>query len=176
MSPERGDAIHALVSQNEPVSVDLNLVEARWRLGLITASDLHELASSLLDEGVESESLIELFALPTDEVIWSGSRLFEKALVEVGRGELTDDEAARAVAYDLARRVLDGSLRPPEALAQAASIHVSTGYRFDVFHRLYTLDDEIGSLDADARSYLGRSEPDIVEDVRIEARRIADHR
>ena len=155
------------------VNTDLEMIEAKWRLGLIRASDLHKLASNLLDEGVESESLIALFALPPDAVIWSGPTLLDAAFVELGGGELTDDTAAWHVAQDMARRVLNGTLRPSDALGQAASIHVRTGYCFDVFHRLYAMEDEFSSIGSGGSSYLGRSEADMAEDVRAEAKRIA---
>ena len=154
--------------------VDLDLVEARWRIGLIMRNDLHAVAGELLDDGISADALIELFALPIDAVFWRGAPLFERALTDLGGGRMTEEEAAQALARDLARRVLSGTLPPAEGTSLAASIHVRTGYRFDCFHELYVLDDEMTSIDRSGRSYLGRTEADVAEDVRIEARRIHD--
>jgi hypothetical protein len=131
-------------------------------------------SNELLDEGVSTDSLIDLFALPVDVAFWEGPALFDRALSELGRGRMTEAEAARVLSRHIARGVLSGALEPSQATACAASIHSRTGYRFDSFHQLYVLDEEMGYLDARGRSYLGRSEAVVAEDVRTEAQRILD--
>jgi len=95
------------------MSVDLDVVEARWRIGLITANDLRGVANELLDEGVSTDSLIDLFALPVDVAFWEGPALFDRALSELGRGRMTEAEAARVLSRHIARGVL---FRSPRAL------------------------------------------------------------
>src|SRR5215216_3605154 len=98
------------------MSVDLDVVEARWRIGLISANDLHGVANELLDEGVSTDSLIDLFALPVDITFWEGPALFDRALSELGRGQMTEAEAARVLSRHIARGVLSGALEPPKRL------------------------------------------------------------
>jgi len=107
-------------------------------------------------------------------VFWRGPALFERALRELGRGRLTEDEAAQVLARDIAHGVLSGRLRPAEATSLAAAIHVDTDYSFDVFNELYVLDEEASHLDRSGRSYLGRTEAAVADDVRAEARRILE--
>jgi hypothetical protein len=154
------------------MSADLDLIEARWRIGMITASDLHGVASDLLDSGISSDALIDLFALPVEVAAWDGPALFNEALTELGRGGMTETEAASIVARDIARAVLSGVLEPPQATALASSIYVRSGYRFVDFNALYVLDDEMNYLDENGRSYLGRTSADVAHEVRAEARRI----
>jgi hypothetical protein len=161
-----------LVDQDGRVNADLDLIEARWRIGLITPSDLRGVASELLDRGVSADSLIELFSLPIDAAIWNGSALFERALTELRGGQMPEAEAALVVAADIARGVLSGALEPSRATALAASIHSRTEYRFDDFRRLSFLDDEMSYFDKSGKSHLGRTGAVVAEDVRIEARRI----
>jgi hypothetical protein len=170
MTPERRPC--ELVDHDETVSADLDVIEARWRIGLITASDLHALASDLLDSGVSSDSLIDLFALPVDVAVWDGPALFDAALTELGRGRMTDTEAAHVVARHIARSVLSGALEPSQATALASSIYIRSGYRFDDFHELYVLDDEMNYLDKNGRGYLGRTDAVVADAVRAEAQRI----
>jgi hypothetical protein len=97
------------------MSVDLDVVEARWRIGLISANDLHGVANELLDEGVSTDSLIDLFALPVDVAFWEGPALFDRALSELGRGRMTEAEAARVLSRHIARGVLSGALEPSQS-------------------------------------------------------------
>jgi hypothetical protein len=92
------------------VEADLELVEARWRLGLIAPSDLRDVASDLLDNEIGSESLVGIYALPSDAVAWRGAELFDQALQELGRGEVTEEEAAHVVAGDIAADLLSDHL------------------------------------------------------------------
>ena len=156
------------------VSVDFDLVEARWRLRLTTASDLHSVASELLDDGLSADSLVALFALPSDVAVWEGPELFDRALRELGRGQMTEPEASRIVARHIAHRVLAGTLEPSQATASAAAIYACTGHRFDSFHQLYVLDLEMSYFDERGRSCLGRTEHFVADDVRSEARRLME--
>jgi hypothetical protein len=103
------------------------LLEARWRLGAITAKDLHDVASAALDAGHYVPSVIELFALTLDELRWEGPKLFELVLRELGVGGLTEGEAAFVVVRDCASRLLDDTISIDEALADLADLHVRTG-------------------------------------------------
>lgn len=154
------------------MDVDLELIEARWRLGLIQPGDLRGVASDLLDAGVASDPLVDLFALPPDVVVWRGPELFERALDELAEGRTTEAEAAQAVVRRIAADLLSGAAEPADTTALAASIYVRTGYRFDEFLGLYALDEEMSYLDGQGRSYLGREGAEVAKDVRAEAGRI----
>jgi hypothetical protein len=65
-------------------TAELELLQARWRLGEIRAHDLHEIADVLLTGGELTSSLIALFALPAEVASWESPALFEQALVELG--------------------------------------------------------------------------------------------
>jgi len=170
----RNDALSgfALFGQDVVVHEDLELVEARWRLGLIQVSDLHRVASDLLDGGVISDSLVDLFALAPDAVAWRGAELFDRVLDELVQRRTTEAEAAQVVARCIASDVLSGAVEPEEATALAGSIYLSTDCRFDQFVGLYVLDEEMSYLDAQGRSYLGRKGTEVAKDVRAEAARI----
>ena len=111
-------------------------------------------------------------ALPVDVAVWKGPGLFDRTLCELGGGEMTEPEAVQVLARDIARDVLSGTLEPSQATGSAASIYVRTGYRFDSFHQLYVLDEEMSYFDKRDRSYLGRSRDAVENDVRSEAKRL----
>ena len=105
---------------------ELELLEARWRIGEITHGDLHAVADDLLQAGVDTPALIELFALTPDEARWKGAPIFERVLEELGAGGTTEAEAATVLARHIARMVLDGSISASEATSQAAGLVIRT--------------------------------------------------
>lgn len=93
--------------------MDLDLVEARWRLGVFPPEGLPEVARQLAaegHEGVATKALSELDR-PTRS---SASSLFDDVLDELGRERMAFDTAALLVARDIARRIVDGHLSPRE--------------------------------------------------------------
>ena len=148
------------------------LLEARWRLGAITAVDLHDVASAALDAGHDFPSVIELFAMTRDELRWEGPELFERVLRDLGVGDLTAAQAAARIARDTAPRLLEDTLEVDEALLHLADLHIRTAYQYDALTWAYLLKDELDSIDSYGRSYLGRSAEEIDADVRQEAAQI----
>jgi len=151
---------------------DLQLLEARWRVGEISESDLHEVADELLAKGEDDDALILLFSLDQAELRWTGADAFESLLRTWGGGSIGEGEAVSIVLRDLAAGVLAGTLAPLLATSRAHAIHLRFDYRYDALLHWDELYEELGYLDRSGQSYLGRDRTAIEADVRALARSI----
>ena len=91
---------------------ELQLLEARWRVREITESDLHSVANDLLDNGEESDALINLFSLDRDALRWTGAAAFESLLRAWGGGTMSEKVAVRIVLRALATGVAAETVTP----------------------------------------------------------------
>ena len=91
--------------------MNLDLVEARWRVGYIRASELPGLASELVAAGHGVPTLAQL-ADGVDRPPARKRQMFELALRELGRGTMTGSDGARLVARSFAEGLLEGELTP----------------------------------------------------------------
>jgi hypothetical protein len=89
---------------------DLKSIQARWILGLISAGDLPNIATSLLLQGIESKALIELAALSREQA--GAADLFEQALDELGCGAMEPTDALKRYAKTVSTSIL-ASETPP---------------------------------------------------------------
>jgi hypothetical protein len=144
---------------------DLQLLEARWRLGEVTAQDLHDIADTLLAGGEDHEALIQLFSLDRDELRWKGAAAFESLLRAWGGGTMTQDDAVRVFVRALASGVVTGTIAPLEATGRADVLNVRTAYAHTELIEWADLNEELGYLDTSGRSYLGRDRAAIEADV-----------
>lgn len=99
--------------------MDLDLVEARWRLGVFPPEGLPDVARRIVADGRDGVALRALAELDRPTRSAAGS-LFEDALDELGRERMSHDAAALIVARDLARRIVSGQLTPREGADKIA--------------------------------------------------------
>jgi hypothetical protein len=151
---------------------ELRVLEARWRLGEIGPTDLHELADSLLGAGENAEALIRLFSLERDQLRWEGAAVFEDLLREWGGGSMDDREAVEVFVHDLSSGLVEGRIDPLGATSRAEAMYVGSGYRHDALTEWYELHEELGylHLEPGGVSYLGRDRATIEADVMSLAR------
>ena len=93
--------------------MNLNLLAAKYRLGLIAVSDLPQIGVNALASGFDTPSLCQLAGdsgSDSDE----SRRLFEKSLSELGIPVPTPDEAGMSVSKSIALEVVSGELGPYE--------------------------------------------------------------
>lgn len=157
MSPELGSSPFGRVVDDAKVDeTAVALLEARWRIGDIAVTDLHEIANELLAAVEPTKALIELFALNPDALRWEGSTVFEQVLDELGAQPTTEAEAAKVIARDIARQLLAGSITPAEATSRGARLYYRTGYEHDCFASLHMLNEgEMGYIDKDGNAHYG---------------------
>jgi hypothetical protein len=141
------------------------LLEARWRLGEISESDLHEVADGLLAKGEDHPALIDLFSVERDELRWSGAAAFEVLLQAWGGGTIDESNAVEIVVRHLAGGVVDGTITPLEATSRLDAIHLGTHYQHDELLEWSALHEELGYLDRSGSSYLGRERSAVEADV-----------
>ena len=109
--------------------MDLELVEARWRIGHILTGDLRRLAAELRAEGHDVPALAQLAErseLPKEE-----RQAFERALRELGRGGMTRSDAALVVARRWANLLLSGKITPRAGAKAIARLRFKGGAELD---------------------------------------------
>jgi hypothetical protein len=90
----------------------LQLLAARWRLGLVSSEEVIEFAQVLLTGRPDSHALAELAGLaPTQETGEVGS-LLRMAAVEVGRDAPDEATAKRIVARSIVSSITEGTMEP----------------------------------------------------------------
>jgi hypothetical protein len=93
--------------------MDVELLEARWRMGRILTSDLERIAAELAAAGYGGPTLT---ALSTGKA--EPRQAFEEVLRELGGGQMHHDRAALVLARSYARQLLAGDA-PPDLAAKA---------------------------------------------------------
>jgi hypothetical protein len=89
--------------------MELRLVEARWRTGRLFTSELPGVAAELLAGGHSSPALRELAASTSRERA-DARELFDRALAELGHGEMTETAASLVLARQVAVEIVSGAL------------------------------------------------------------------
>jgi hypothetical protein len=152
----------------------INSLEAQWRTRGIRVEELREVAGALLTEGADADALIDLFALEPDELPWQASPLFERALQQLGGGGMSEAEAVEVLLNDLAQSIEGGEKTPAEAAVAAASLYVRLGHHYvERLGGLYVLDDELGSINREGRSFRGRTLDEIETEIRDHLNQLA---
>lgn len=106
---------------------------ALWVLGVIQPTQLPEAAARALEEGLDSPSLRSLAGLE-DWDSGRGALLLERAMAELGLRAPDQGEAARRLARQISRRIIDGDL---EALKGARTLaEISRAVESPGFHDL----------------------------------------
>jgi hypothetical protein len=86
-------------------------IEARWILGLIPPEELPDAAQTLLNCGVDGDSLFELTnSRGADSSVLTG--LFKIWLSSVGRGAMSKREAMRVYTRDVSKQISQGHIEP----------------------------------------------------------------
>ena len=111
--------------------MDLELVEARWRVGHILTSELPAVANDLRAAGHDAPALAELAAMPSTGAGANGRRAFERALRELGRGGMDGTEAALVVARRFAELLLAGTISPRATAKAIARLRWKGGADLD---------------------------------------------
>jgi hypothetical protein len=93
--------------------MDLMPIEARWWFGQIPNSKVPETALDLLEAGYDSPTLRQIAGIDDKSAIDLGT-LFEIALKELGRSELSRDQAAKYLAAEICQEIVTGQLTPYE--------------------------------------------------------------
>ncbi len=151
---------------------ELILLEAKWRVGEITQSDLHGVADDLLNRGEDDPALIRLFALESDEMRWHGAQEFESLLRNWGGGTMSEREAVSVILRDLASGVVGGTIAPEVATSSVEAIWIRTNYQYDDLIDWRDLNEELSYLDRAGLSYLGRDRATVEADVLSLARAV----
>jgi hypothetical protein len=152
---------------------ELQLLEARWRVGEITESDLHGVADELLAKGEDDDALVQLFALDRDELRWAGADAFESLLRAWGGGTVSEAKAVDIVLRDIASGVVAGTIAPFEATGRADAINVRFDYRYEALREWCDLHEELRHVDCSGLSYLGRDQSEVEAHVMALARSAA---
>ena len=97
--------------------MDVKRLLIAWALCEIPADQLTKVAQEMADAGWESPSLYALAALDSIEAA-KAAALFESALIELGIGRLTVDDALLERARDIAASITEGSINPFEGAYQ----------------------------------------------------------
>lgn len=95
------------------IAVDLLLAAAYWRLGLLAAEDLPEIASQGLESGMDSPSL-RILAGEQHCSMATCKLLFERSLRELRIAMPAHDEAGFRIAKRYAQQIVSGQLTPRE--------------------------------------------------------------
>ena len=111
--------------------MNVELLEARWRIGYVFTSELPALARDLMAAGLERPALTMLAAMPADELQEEGRRTFERALRELGHGGLSVSDAALVVARHYAQLLLERRLRARAAVKAIALVRWKGGSDVD---------------------------------------------
>ena len=153
--------------------MNLDHLEARWRAGHILASELPGVASELVASGHDVPALRQLLATPAGEVRGDARRTFERALRELGRGGMSQSEAAMLLARRWARELLDCNL-PPRRVTSAIA-HVRFRGSADVDDALQPFCELDDAYQASAERRLARFRLRALDHrARREARRLLD--
>ncbi len=91
--------------------MSLRTLQARWILERIAPERVRDAATDLLCSGVETPALVELAGMLHATYFQVGPVL-EQAVAEAGLGPITREQALWRLAYETARQITGGSVRP----------------------------------------------------------------
>jgi hypothetical protein len=106
--------------------MDLELLEARWRMGRILTSDLGRVAAELAAAGHGGPAVSALAAGRTDP-----RDTFEQVLQELGGGRMADEHAALLLARSFAQGLLADRAPPRLAVKAIAGLRWKGGAGVD---------------------------------------------
>jgi hypothetical protein len=106
--------------------IDLELLEARWRMGRILTSELEGVAAELTAAGHDGPALTVLAAGRADP-----GDTFEQVLRELGGGGMPHDRAALVLARSFAQQLLDGDAPPRLAVKAIGGLRWKGGESVD---------------------------------------------
>ncbi len=111
------------MTPNRPENVtEPETAQAKWVLGLLPSTDLPGLAADWLEQGIDTVTLRQLAGLAASHA--DAGRFFERALRELGRAEMTREEAGRVLVEHYARQIVAGVLAPYEGACTIAGLVV----------------------------------------------------
>src|SRR5690242_860892 len=91
----------------------LSILQAKWQLNLLRSDDIPELATQILETGLESPALIELAGLISPDR-WEVTPLIEEAFSQESLRPISNEAAQWRLAYETAREIVDGRVTPLE--------------------------------------------------------------
>jgi hypothetical protein len=92
----------------QPKQMRLEVVVARWILGLVPSEELPDIAVHALEVGLDTPALRQL-AGELRPIMRDAGPIFEKVLVELGTRLPTKSEAGLIVAREYATEITEGS-------------------------------------------------------------------
>jgi hypothetical protein len=107
---------------------DADRLLARWLVGELGNSDIHQLASDLLDAGEETPTLIDLFTMDPADPADSGWELLPKILKELGARDLDEEQAWRLLATEAAEGIASGAIAPLQGAKRLLELYWRTGH------------------------------------------------
>jgi hypothetical protein len=110
---------------------EIELAEARFRVGHVLASQLPGLAQELLRGGRDVPALRRLATMDVEEARRDGRTTFERALRELGAGGMNESDAALVIARHFAEQVLEGETTPELAAKGIAFLRWKGGPAVD---------------------------------------------
>lgn len=102
--------------------MDPATVFAEWTLGRVPGEKLSLIASALLADGFDTQTLRALAETSSDDLDGKGPALLISAMGELGIPQPSCDEAALIAARRVAKRLLEGELKARDACADIASL------------------------------------------------------
>jgi hypothetical protein len=93
--------------------MNMNLVQALWVLEFLATEQLPEVALKALEDGVDSPALRMLAGLVKNEIA-EGTKIFVKALKELGLPLLSRRDAACVYAIAVSKQILSGEISPQD--------------------------------------------------------------
>ncbi|NDP58212.1 MAG: hypothetical protein GZ090_02510 [Oxalobacteraceae bacterium] len=92
---------------------NLSQLEAMWVLGLLLGEELPEHAASALEEGFDSEAILQLSICSPNEAEQI-HQLFERILAEGGGGKMSKVDALKHYAKQISTSILSDKISPLE--------------------------------------------------------------
>lgn len=99
--------------------MDIGQAEVLWRLGKLTRRQVDQVATELLAEGCESPAVLQLASGVVDESDYDS--VFGRALQEMGRPPLSEDEGVLLFVKRVAADIIAGRVDPDEGARAIAS-------------------------------------------------------
>jgi hypothetical protein len=143
--------------------MDPATVFAEWTLGRVPGERLSLIASALLADGFDTQTLRALAETPSDELNGKGPELLAVAMRELGIPQPSCEEAALIAARRVAKRLLDGEEKARDACADIASLSLGCDNATEALTDFFFLLDEWELAASGELGTLERAESDIRE-------------
>ncbi len=129
------------------MTTSIQVLQARWQLGLIQPHQVPAFAMQLLEQGEEDITIAALAALE-EPTYWYIQPLIAQAIRRANLPPLTDEQAWWILITDAARRIVSGDVQPFEGANEIARCCRDMKYP-DFLIEMYNLWDEYNPTECD---------------------------